>query len=153
MKIEPETNALFEVSLKFIVKDLDGKVLLLKVPEGEPMAGYYDLPGGRIKESEIKASLKTIAQRELGEELGSQIQLKLGTKPVAVGRHEYPKGAKETGWIFWIAFEAQYQSGEITVSDEHASYEWIDLKGKDLAKLFVNGPYETMMHYINEKTF
>src|SRR5690625_6726631 len=46
--------------------DADGRVLLAKRPEGRPMAGLWEFPGGKIEAGE---TLETCLIRELHEEL------------------------------------------------------------------------------------
>ena len=47
--------------------DRDGRVLLAKRPEGKPMAGLWEFPGGKIEPGETP---ETALIRELDEELG-----------------------------------------------------------------------------------
>ena len=47
--------------------DRDGRVLLAQRPEGKPMAGLWEFPGGKIKPGETP---ETALIRELDEELG-----------------------------------------------------------------------------------
>jgi len=50
--------------------DADGRVLLAQRPEGKPMAGLWEFPGGKIEPNESpEAALK----REMREELGINI--------------------------------------------------------------------------------
>jgi 8-oxo-dGTP diphosphatase len=50
--------------------DVDGRVLLARRPEGKPMAGLWEFPGGKIKPGETP-ELALI--RELKEELGIDV--------------------------------------------------------------------------------
>lgn len=45
----------------------DGRLLLCRRPEGKPMAGLWEFPGGKLEPGETAAEALT---RELGEELG-----------------------------------------------------------------------------------
>jgi len=145
-------NADFQVSLKIILKNKKGEVLGLKMPDDSSMAGYYDLLGGRIKESEIGTPFKKIIRREVAEEIGSKIKYKLKEVPVAIGRHSYlSKLYQKTQYIFWAFFEADYLSGEIALSSEHKEYQWLKLNRKNLKKYFVRGPLEGMTHYFSKK--
>lgn len=149
MKPTKEHNALFEVSLKFIVKNDKGEVLLLKMPTGGPMSGYYDLPGGRIKEKEKMQRFGKIFSRELEEELGSDVRIDFGKTPVAIGRHGYPaQSLGEERIIFWVLFEGRYVGGRIEISPEHERHDWVHLKRENLEKYFVRGPLEGMYHYL-----
>lgn len=47
--------------------DADGRVLLQQRPEGKPMAGLWEFPGGKIEDGE---SPEAALVRELKEELG-----------------------------------------------------------------------------------
>lgn len=47
--------------------DEDGRVLISRRPEGKPLAGYWEFPGGKIEPGE---SPETALIRELMEELG-----------------------------------------------------------------------------------
>ena len=50
--------------------DTDGRVLIAKRPEGKPMAGLWEFPGGKVGEGELP---ETALVRELDEELGIDI--------------------------------------------------------------------------------
>jgi len=47
--------------------DVDGRVLLAQRPEGKPMAGLWEFPGGKIEDGETP---EVALIRELEEELG-----------------------------------------------------------------------------------
>jgi 8-oxo-dGTP diphosphatase len=47
--------------------DADGRVLLAQRPEGKPMAGLWEFPGGKIEQGETP---EVALVRELNEELG-----------------------------------------------------------------------------------
>src|SRR4029079_6906845 len=50
--------------------DPDGRVLIAKRPEGKPMAGLWEFPGGKVEDGE-RPELSLI--RELKEELGIDV--------------------------------------------------------------------------------
>ena len=62
-------NDFYQVSLKAILKNVEGSVLVLKADFEGPLSGYYDLPGGRIDESEFDIPLLDILKREIREEI------------------------------------------------------------------------------------
>jgi 8-oxo-dGTP pyrophosphatase MutT (NUDIX family) len=105
-----------------VVLEKDGKVLILN----DPMFGA-DLPGGKIQvgETDFVASIK----REVFEESGLEIDVGrvfhtgYFVMPQSVtGRHHRNAGKK----IYMVFFTARYLSGELTLSDEHESYLWVD---------------------------
>lgn len=49
----------------------DGRFLLTSRPEGKPMAGYWEFPGGKLEKGE---SVEQALTRELQEELGITIK-------------------------------------------------------------------------------
>ncbi len=50
--------------------DADGRVLLARRPEGKPMAGLWEFPGGKVEPGETP---EAALMRELREELGIDI--------------------------------------------------------------------------------
>lgn len=61
----------------------NGKFLAVRRPEGKPMAGYWEFPGGKVEEGE---GLEEALLRELAEELAVRAA---GLKPFVVKRHDY----------------------------------------------------------------
>jgi 8-oxo-dGTP diphosphatase len=50
--------------------DADGRVLLAERPAGKPMAGFWEFPGGKVREGETPEAALI---RELKEELGIDV--------------------------------------------------------------------------------
>ena len=145
-------NADFHVSLKFIFKDRKGRILILKMPKNSSMAGFYDFPGGRIKEDETELSFSKMIKREINEELGKKISYKVNEKPIAIARHNYiSKTLNKKQYIFWVFFEVKFIGGKIILSNEHEYYAWVNLNKKNYKKYFVRGPLEGMAHYLTHK--
>ncbi len=65
--------------------DADGRVLVARRPEGRPMAGLWEFPGGKVREGE---TLEAALIRELAEELGIDTRESC-LAPFTFASHEY----------------------------------------------------------------
>ena len=66
--------------------DADGRVLLAQRPEGKPMAGLWEFPGGKVEAGETPE--QTLI-RELEEELGIVVK-EACLAPLTFASHTYP---------------------------------------------------------------
>ncbi len=66
--------------------DTDGRVLIARRPDGKPMAGLWEFPGGKIEDGERPE--QTLI-RELKEELGITVSEDC-LAPLAFASHAYP---------------------------------------------------------------
>jgi 8-oxo-dGTP diphosphatase len=67
--------------------DSDGRVLLAQRPEGKPMAGLWEFPGGKVEAGETPE--QTLI-RELEEELGIVVK-EACLAPLTFASHTYPE--------------------------------------------------------------
>ena len=65
--------------------DRDGRVLLARRPEGKPMAGLWEFPGGKVEEGETP---EAALARELREELGVDVERSC-LAPLTFASHSY----------------------------------------------------------------
>ena len=122
--MEKPKQAVFQVSLKVLLRNGD-KVLLTRASEGD-----IDLPGGRIDTGEENIPFEDIIVREVREELGEDVKFRLGSV-LFVHRLGY---TKEKEGIMNIVFDAEYLSGDIKLSNEHVSYEWVDGRSYEISR-------------------
>lgn len=106
------------LTIKGVVVRDEKEVLLLKRAKGQTNPKKYDLPGGRLDKGEtIEEALK----REVFEETGLEVEMGDILKAT-----EFPKKDKnfkeEKRGLRFIAY---YKSGEVNLSEEHDSYEWL----------------------------
>ena len=136
-------QAFFQVSLKILLHNGE-KFLLTRGVKGD-----IDLPGGRIDVGEENAPLEDIIAREVREELGKGVKFRLG--PVLfmyrADRTKYER------WVLGVVFDAEYISGDIKLSSEHMSYEWVDresyaVPGKDFLSMDQE-KYKTFKKYFD----
>jgi 8-oxo-dGTP diphosphatase len=67
--------------------DPDGRVLLAQRPEGKPMAGLWEFPGGKV---EVGETPEQTLIRELEEELGIVVK-EACLAPLTFASHTYPE--------------------------------------------------------------
>ncbi len=135
----------YQVSLKAIIRDPHGRILGLNGKIGGLFEGYYDIPGGRIDESEFRTPFFEIIQREVQEELGPELRFSLNATPAALGRHESRDGFK----VLYVFFEGIVEDPNVAmeISHEHVGWAWLDLSKQPLEKLFTSGILEGMKQW------
>ena len=116
-------NAYYRVSVKAVIKDNYGRVLLVKEHND-----YRVLPGGGIDHGE---SVQEALQRELVEEVGSDIQVKSANNVGVITFYTHTHKA----WFMWLIFEVTLDNiNKIKTSN---NIEFVDIK------TLKNSPYES----------
>ncbi|MFZ5390723.1 MAG: NUDIX domain-containing protein [Patescibacteria group bacterium] len=141
----------YQISLKLILKNQAGEALCLKGLRGGTFDGFYDLPGGRIDDSEFTVPFEQVIKREVAEELG-QIDFIVRPKPVALGRHliiSKKDGTTKNIHVLYVFFEAKYKFGTLKISKEHEGFIWLNLKDINLEDYFTSGILQGIKMYLN----
>ncbi len=113
----------FALSAKVVVRDKEGRCLLLKRSMsslGNP--GRWDLPGGKVDAGE---DLEQGLLREVAEETGLTISLQ---RVLGAAESESP-----TKKVAYLIMEGSGESGQVRLSSEHDDFTWVDRH--DLAKI------------------
>lgn len=108
----------FAVAAKAIIKK-DGKFLILKRSDTDKLSPLgADFPGGKIEFGEkVEAGL----HREVMEESNLEINL---IRPLRA----WSFLKNETTQLVGITYLAEYKSGEVELSWEHSSFEWLSFE-------------------------
>lgn len=102
----------------------DGQLLLAKRAPGSNLAGFWELPGGKVEKGETP---EECLAREMLEEFGVRVSV---GRLVAKSVHDYDHGAIEL-----LAFRTEILSGELAAL-EHEAFGWFrlqDIERLDLA--------------------
>ena len=85
--------------------DADGRVLLAQRPEGKPMAGLWEFPGGKVHDGETP---ERALIRELDEELGIDVEASC-LAPFTFASHSY-----EAFHLLMPLYVARKWQGDVT---------------------------------------
>ncbi len=141
----PREIAQYHVGLKVILRRGEDYLFLhFNNPSG---GSYYDWPGGRIDVGEEDVDLINILDREIREELGPDVQYKLGN-PAFVSRRFFPNDNLK---IFLVIFEAELLDGEIKLSNEHLHFEWLKPESVMRAEFVNETEYQAWIKYLSER--
>lgn len=115
---------IFHLGVKAIIRDINGKILLLKVNlrelKGQTGIAYWDLPGGRIQQG---SSVENTLKRELKEETGILIK---SIKPffMVLSNIRIPVENGDVGLILSAYLCDVGNVSEIKISSEHTEAKW-----------------------------
>jgi len=116
----------------YLIKD--NKVLAIKYKDGQPKAGYYDIPGGKIEEGETP---EQAAIREMREETSIKVK---DLKYKGLMTIEYPNRKFILDVFYTSTFE-----GEVNEAEENFT-EWISIQ-----ELLIKDKKISSINLLNEK--
>ncbi len=107
----------YYLAVKGIIRRNDGKILVLKRSgRDDHKPGVWETVGGGMDREETP---QTGLQREILEETGLEVEVQ---EPFNVFTFKKDTGEFKIG----ITFLCKCLGGEVTLSDEHSEYRWID---------------------------
>lgn len=119
----------FSLSVKAIVRDADGRCLLLRrSAASQGNAGKWDLPGGKLDPGE---RVDQTLCREVVEETGLTISV---CRVAGAAQSELRDRT-----VVYLILEAYLESGQVRLSEEHDDSAWVtlsELPKMDLAEQF-----------------
>ncbi len=113
-------HGFFQITQKLFLRKGD-ELLILR----DRKSGLGDLPGGRMNEDEFFEDWNLSMKREIEEELGPQVRIKVFPKPLFVHKHKVNEGNFP---CIIIAYHANFLGGEIILSDEHDYIAWKNVR-------------------------
>lgn len=120
----------FTLSVKVIIRDEDGRCLLLQraaASRGNP--GKWEFPGGKVTLGE---EFDQVVQREVTEETALTIRLQ---RALGTTQADLP-----TRTVVYLILEAAWEAGQVQLSSEHDAYLWRyphELLEMDLVRHFI----------------
>lgn len=112
---------LFQIGIKGVITDDEGKILLLCIGEYGGNDEHWDLPGGRMDEGE---TFEQTLSRELQEEINnSYLGIPEHLKSV-VSNITIPVGDNRVGLVL-MAYKVKIEpNAEIVLNDHETAFEW-----------------------------
>lgn len=109
----------FYVGIKGVIIKDNAVLLLKRNAFGKEDGFFWDLPGGRIDEGE---GFEQALERELPEELGGVVSLKIGK---LLHAHRLEFDVENGNGLMLLFFKVIADIRQITLSDEHIEYKWV----------------------------
>ncbi len=113
-------HGFFQITQKAFIRK--GNLLLVM---RDKKSGEGDLPGGRMNQDEFFEDWIVSLKRELEEELGNSMKIKISEEVVLIHKHRVNLGNHP---CVILGYDCEYISGDIKISDEHDFFEWVDIK-------------------------
>ncbi|ATW04272.1 (deoxy)nucleoside triphosphate pyrophosphohydrolase [Sphingorhabdus sp. YGSMI21] len=113
--MEKIPTLLFVVAAALV--DRNGRILVQKRPEGKPMAGLWEFPGGKVERGETP---ETALVRELKEELGIDVD-EADLEPVA-----FASEALGDRHLILLLYKSRTWAGDVR-NAESQDVQWLEI--------------------------
>ncbi len=116
---------LFHVGVKGLIRNKDGKLLLLKVPAWGGSPSYWDLPGGRMNPGE---TFEETLRRELKEEIGVQYEGAPKQLMSVLSNLTIPVGDSKVSLVL-VPYEVVLPEGveiELNPDEPEEAFDWFE---------------------------
>lgn len=141
-QIAMSEHGFFQITQKAFIRRGD-ELLVMR----DRKSGEGDLPGGRMNEDEFFGDWILSLKRELSEELGNNLKLKIKEDVILVHKHRVNLGNHP---CIILGYEAEFESGELQISDEHDYMEWVNTKTYNPEPLFSEYMLEAVKKYLDK---
>lgn len=117
-------HRLFQVGVKAVITNTEGRVLLLLAAKGFHDA-HWDLPGGRIEDNQ---TAEEALRREIEEETGITTVDDIAFYSACISNFELTFDDIGTVGLVLMAYVVRVpENSVVTISDEHTDYEWVSM--------------------------
>ncbi len=134
-------HGFFQITQKAFIRK--GNLLLIMK---DKKSGEGDLPGGRMNQKEFFEDWLESLNRELQEELGSNIQLNIKPEVILIHKHMVNLGKHP---CIILGYDCEYVSGEVQISEEHDFFQWVDMNTFQPLDFFSEYMLEAVQKYIS----
>jgi mutator protein MutT len=126
------TEQLFHVGVKGLIRNDEGKVLLLKLPVWKGRPSHWDLPGGRMNPGE---TFEQTLRRELREEIGVHYEGSPKQLMTVLSHVTIPVGDSEVALLL-VPYEVHLPEGAtITLNPDEPEEDFAWYSPQEAAKL------------------
>lgn len=120
-----DTEDIYHLGIKALIRNHAGEVLLLKVNPAKLKGGrgdYWDLPGGRVQKG---STIIDTLRREIEEETGITDVREPQEIGMVLSNIRIPLGDDESAGLILNVYACQIPANDkVNISDEHIGYDW-----------------------------
>lgn len=114
---------IFHLGIKAIIRNPEGKVLMLQHQPKEGLPTYWDIPGGRVEKG---ATIEETLFREVEEETGIKELKIVGFIGGTLSNRRIQLESGSVGLILFVYLCETTDLENITISQEYQEYQWME---------------------------